>query len=405
MRRPHPIASLVLPALLLVACGGEGSGDATVTVDTLPGGIPRTMSSAPTAPGSLALVPLRDIQPEPDSPAEILNPQSVAIADDGSVLVAEQGQGQIKVFGPDGSYQRTIGRRGSGPNEYQVAFVAVKGDTLLVQDPQGSRFSRVLWRSGEFVDQLVSACCYWTNINVDADGHAWIYGISQAPDSTFPHSQNFLRIPVSAGPVDTLWAYERKDIPRPPYWEIRQGGRLQMMMAIPFQPRVHFVPDPAGRLLTGWSGEYSIRESRDGRDTVALFGRAWTPEPVAADEKQDLVNEMIRRQLEGNRTGPDEATYRNAYDPSLIPNTRPAYSTIHVDRSGRRWVELALADTSQIAFDVFGRNGRWLDTVRLPRAQWPQTSYRTAWGRNAVAVAMEDEDGLPLVRVFAIEER
>lgn len=405
MPRPHPFVALALCALPLLACGGEGGSSATFTVDTLPGGIPRTMSSAPAAPGSLALVPVRDIQPEPDSPEEILNPQSVAIADDGSVLVSEQGQGQIKVFGPDGSYQRTIGRRGSGPNEYQVAFIALRGDTLLVQDPQGSRFSRVLWRSGEFLNQLVSVCCYWTNINVDGDGHAWIYSIAQAPDTTFPHSQGFLRIPATSGPVDSLWAYERKDIPEPPYWDIRQGDQLQMRMAIPHQPRVHFVPDPTGRLLTGWSGEYSIRESTDGRDTVAIFGRAWTPEPVAASEKQELVDEMIRRQLEGNRSGPDEATYRNAYDPSLIPNTRPAYGTIFVDRSGRRWLQLSSADTTQVQFDVFARDGRWLDTVRLPRSQWPATSFRTSWGRGEVAVAMEDEDGLPLVRVFAIRER
>lgn len=404
LRTPLRALPALFALLLSVSCGGETPAVTLVKVDTLPGGIVRTISSAPTAPGTLALVPMLEIQPEADTPAEILNPQSVAIADDGSVLVSESGQGQIKVFGPDGTFARTIGRRGSGPNEYQAAFIAVHGDTLLVQDPQSSRFSRVLWRTGEFLSQMVSVCCYWTPLGVDASGHAWVNSIARAPDTTFTHSRGFLRIPATPGPVDTLWAYERKGLPEPPYWEIRQGDRMQMSMAIPFQPRAVFAPDAAGRLLTGWSGEYSIRESTNGQDTVALFGRAWTPEPVAAAEKQRLVDVYIERQLRAR--GPvDEATYRKAMDPGMIPDQRPAYLLLHVDRDGRRWVELESADTTRKSFDVFTRDGRWIDAVHVPRSLWPAESYRTAWGLDRVVVSQEDEDGRPLLRVFRIEER
>lgn len=394
----------VIASAMLAGCAGEGGRGPAVRIDTLPGGIPRTISQRPTTPGTLALEPLVEIQPPTDDPAEILNPQSIALADDGSVLLSESGLGQIKVFGPDGNFQHSFGRRGSGPNEYQAAFIAVRGDTLLVQDPQGSRFSRVRWRTGELIDQVVSVCCYWTSIHVDAAGYAWVHSIGRAPDTTFTHAQGFLRIPVTAGPIDTLWAYERRGLPKPPFWEIRQGDRMQMSMAVPFQPRALFTADPAGRLLTGWTGEYSIRETRDGRDTVALFGRAWTPDPVLPAEKQRLVDARIARQLEGR--GPiDEATYRRAMDPALIPDQRPAYVLLHVDRSGRRWIELEVPDSSVKRFDVFSREGRWLDVVDVPRALWPAEGYRTAWGRDRVAVAAEDADGRPLIRVFAIRTR
>lgn len=406
MRPRTPLRTLpVLLALALtISCGGEAPAVTTVQVDTLPGGIVRTSSSGPSEPGSLALVAMLDIQPEADSPAELLNPQSLAVADDGSVLVSESGQGQIKVFGPDGMLARSIGRRGSGPNEYEVAYLAVHGDTLLVQDPNNARFSRVLWRTGEFLGQVVSVCCYWTKIDVDAAGYAWVHSIAPAPDTTFRDAQGFVRIPASAGPVDTLWAYERKGLPERPFWEIRAGDRAQMSMAIPFQPRAMFVPDPAGRLLTGWTGEYSIRETTDGRDTVALFGRTWTPEPVAASEKQRLVDARVAAQLRGR--GPvDEATYRKARDPALIPDQRPAYSGLHVDRSGRRWVELDAADSTRMSFDVFSRDGRWLDTVHVPRELWSAEGFRSAWGRDRVVVSQEDADGRPLLRVFRIEKR
>jgi hypothetical protein len=179
---------------------------------------------------------------------------------------------------------------------------------------------------------------------------------------------------------------------------------MQMSMAIPFQPRAHFTPDPTGRLLTGYSGEYSIRETHDGRDTVAIFGRTWTAEPVSADEKQQLVDARIARQTES--PGPvDEATYRRAMDPGMIPNQRPAYSLLHVDRSGRRWVELDNADSLRKRFDVFSREGVWLDSVHVARAAWPAESYAVAWGRDRLAIPDEDADGRPLIRVFAIRRR
>lgn len=393
--------SLLPAALTLAACAESSDRAAAVVVDTLPGGIPRTMSSAPTAPGTIRLVELAPIQPEAESAEELLQPTSVAVADDGSVIVADRGSGQIKVFDADGRFVRAFGRKGSGPNEYQVAFLAVRGDTLLVQDPQVSRLTRVLWRSGSLIDQVNSPCCYWMPINVDADGYAWLPSGGRPDDSTFTHFQGFVRVPTTAGPTDTVWAYERPGLPEQRYWEIRAGDRMMMSMTIPFQPRAVFTTDPTGHLLTGYTAEYSIRESRDGRDTVAVFGRTWRPEAVAEGEKQQLVDARIARQTAS--PGPvDEATYRRAMDPGLIPDQRPAYSLIHVDRSGRRWVELDNADSLRKRFDVFSREGVWLDSVYVARADWPEESYAVAWGRDRLAIPDEDADGRPLIRVFAI---
>ncbi|MBX3173212.1 MAG: hypothetical protein KF709_02305 [Gemmatimonadaceae bacterium] len=405
---PRASTNFVTVLLLMVAaaCGGRDATVAAVTVDTLANGAVRTMSSAPTAPGSVTLEHLLDIQPPVDDSTELMNPRGLAVADDGSVLVSESGAGHIKVFGPTGGFQRSIGRRGQGPNEYEVAFIAVRGDTLLVQDPEVARLSRVLWRSGSYLNSVRTGCCYWSSFGVDAEGRAWVRSISQAPDTTFRHRQGFFRVGVTRDVIDTVFAYERKDLPEQPYWEIRSGSDLQMMMVIPLQPRAYYEVDPTGTLLTGWSGEYSLRETTDGRDTVAIFGRSYTPVPVASNEKQRIVEDRIARQLaNGRQGGPDEATYRKAFDASLIPDQQPAYTNVAVDKMGRRWLQVPTADTSVVQFDVFSRDGRWQDTVRLSRRDWPNEGVWAAWGRDRVAVRLEDEDGRPLIRVFAIRQR
>lgn len=389
------------------ACGGDPSPTAAVTVDTLANGAVRTVSHAPTAPGSVTLERLLDIQPPEDDSTELINPRGLAVADDGSLLVSESGAGHIKVFGPDGSFRRIIGRRGQGPNEYQVPYLALRGDTLLVQDPDLARLSRVLWRTGEYLGSVHTGCCYWSPFDVDRSGRAWVYNVLQAPDTTFRQRQGFFRVGAAGDQVDTVFAYERRDLPEPPFWLLKMGP-AEMMMAVPLQPRVYFEVDPSGALLTGWSGEYSIRETSDGRDTLSLFGRDWTPIPVTAAEKQRLVDARIAAQLSdgsGGRRGPDEATYRKAFDPSLIPDRQPAFTDLSVDRSGRRWLQVPTRDSSRVQFDVFSRDGRWMDSVTVAAGDWAGEDVWAAWGLDRVAVRLVDADGRPLVRVFAIRQR
>jgi len=376
-----------------------------VAVDTLANGAVRTISSAPTAPGSIALERLFDLQPPVDDSAELMDPRSVALADDGSVLVSESGAGHIKVFGPTGEFQRAIGRRGQGPNEYEVAFITVRGDTLLVQDPQVARLSRVLWRTGEFLNSLRTGCCYWAAINADDSGRVWVRTTGTAPDTTFRYRQGFFRVSVSGASLDTFFVYLPRDLPELPYWTLR-GDRFEMSMSVPLQPQPYYTVEPSGHVLTGWSAEYRIRETRDGRDTVSIFGRESSPLSVPAAEKQRLVDERIAQQLENpGPGGPDAAAYRKAFDVTLIPDQRPAYLDLAVDRLGRRWLQVPTDDSTRVRFDVFSHDGRWVDTVGVAAADWPREGIWASWGRDRVAVRLEDEDGRPLIRVFAIRQR
>jgi hypothetical protein len=54
-------------------------------------------------------------------------------------------------------------------------------------------------------------------------------------------------------------------------------------------------------------------------------------------------------------------------------------------------------------FDLFDREGRWLDQLSVPRTDWPREVWEpVSFARDRVAVILEGDDGLPLVRVFRI---
>jgi hypothetical protein len=62
----------------------------------------------------------------------------------GRMVVLDFHAQHIKVFSPDGEYQRTVGGPGSGPGELRgaVSVLMGPGDTLLVQDNRAIRFNR-----------------------------------------------------------------------------------------------------------------------------------------------------------------------------------------------------------------------------------------------------------------------
>lgn len=55
---------------------------------------------------------------------------------DGSVAVANAGTREVRIYGPDGAYERTIGREGEGPGEFQGPWAVheIRGDSILVID-------------------------------------------------------------------------------------------------------------------------------------------------------------------------------------------------------------------------------------------------------------------------------
>jgi hypothetical protein len=401
LTRRAPLALLIAAS---VACGGgDSTASNAVRVDTLPGGIPRTTTAAPIEAGRWALVAERDVAPAEDSDGELLQPSDIALADDGSLVVFEDSPAHIKVFDPSGALARTIGREGAGPGEYRAGYITLVGDTLVVQDPSNSRATFVAWRTGERLGEKRTACCYYSGIGADSEQRVWVRSISAAPDTTLPHSQSFFRFGLTGERVDTVYAYERAGLPESKPWLVREGNMVRMAMSVPMQPQAHWVVDRAGALLTAWSGEYSIRSTRDGRDTVAVFGRPWTAEPVTDGEKGELVEGTIRRLRLSNPNGPGESTLRASFDPALIPSTRPAFESIDVDGEGRRWVRLNSADTTRVRYDLFDVAGRWLDSVGVPAEDWTRQAWTPAsWSRTHVAVLLEGEDGRPLIRIFAI---
>jgi hypothetical protein len=396
---PTPRPTLLLAAL--AACGTADARESLVTIDTLPGGIPRVTTAAPIDSGMWSLVHERDVRPAEGEPGELMEPNDLALADDGTLYVVEGQPTSINVYGPDGRFLKELAREGSGPGEVQSAWIAVRGDTLAIQDPSQSRGTTINGRDGTLLSTRPTACCYWYPLGMDGQGRA-VARMMLPPDSTTGPRQGYIRFGMTGESTDTAIVPERAEPSGLKQWMVTRGTQGMFMRQVPLRPRGVHAVDPTGGFVTGWSGEYALVTSSNGSDTSMVFRRPFTPEPVTAALKQAIVDNVIA-QFDDQEMGVDEAELRKAFDPAAIPDQRPAFEGIWVDREGRRWVRLSSADTSSARFDLFDRDGRWLDQVTIPANDWPREAWQpTSFSRDRVAVILEGEDGLPLIRIFRI---
>ena len=136
--RRHPLAVGLGAALVLAwGCDGAPSGDE---------------GDAP-APWALDPAPLVSLGVVDGAPEEVFSRiADVALLSDGGVAVADGSTATLRVFGPGGAFQGTMGGRGEGPGEFTRPgrVVALGADTLLVYDSQAYRLT-TFTRTGQLV--------------------------------------------------------------------------------------------------------------------------------------------------------------------------------------------------------------------------------------------------------------
>ncbi|MGE0555214.1 MAG: hypothetical protein AB7R55_17425 [Gemmatimonadales bacterium] len=402
MRRS--IAGLVLAA---TACGvAEGASDRFV-IDSTGSGIPRVTSQAPNgwrdSSSAWRLVPSQVYVGDEGTEGALVDPQSLAVDDGGRVYVADQKPATIKVFGPDGRFVRSNGREGKGPGEFAVAFLGLWKDRLVVHDPRSSRTS-VFDTAGAFLTSWNSACCYWTDIQVDSAGLVYI------PSPNFDRSRDdgprtrnpWVRYDFEGKVVDTLWVPFRESDRN---WTLSGGSggnRMMMQLSVPYTPQFNVALHPSGGFVVGWGDGYEIARSPSGLDTTLLIRREWSAPPIPEERRLAAIEQQVAGINRGGAGQFDEATLRSVFKLADVPSEAPAFETLSVDRDGNVWARQLLAsDSTRTTWDVFDPRGVWIGPVSVAA---PIGKYGAVWyGSGAIYASGEDDLGRPVITRYQLD--
>jgi hypothetical protein len=306
----------------------------------------------------------------------------------GRIYILEGQAQEIRVFNPDGTYLRTIGRKGGGPGEFQSAGAIRWGPqgNLWVIDPRNARYS-IFDTTGTYLTMMRRASGMhmvpWLGA-IDANGH--LTDVSLDPGADFAPPIPIVLVtyrfegqdPI---PLDTIRLPEYKG----EFFEHRSEGGFTTA-TIPFTPHLLWRYDTAGFLRSGTTDRYRIVRHDPAGDTAQIIDLPFRPLPVSAEERDEAIEGLEWFTNQGGKP-----------DLSRIPRTKPAFQHFFTDSDGYLWVMPTTTNAEKgRRFDLFDPEGRYLGPVT---ADFASTSYSPLVIGDRFYTVAQDELEIPyLVR-------
>lgn len=342
----------------------------------------------------------------------------------GRIFVSNRGTRSVRVYDRSGQWVRDIGRRGSGPGEFQeISPPAIWRDSLGLYDPAQMRFT-LFDTAGQYLAS-------WSMVLPDrrvvyplkggpAGWTVWINRLSTSQQPLPPGSSS--RDTVWLGHVDlpALGRAMRSGGDGSPailglvYWpgELRKwtvGERGPTSFGPLFGPDQRWALDDAGRIYLSAGYPYQIDVyNAEGRFTRRVT-RAFHARPVTDSD----VSEYLSRLESSGPRRTSESRLRSVRTNADLNRAEyfPATRSLIASREGAIWaerpdVDFDLGNYESIPgfrpgaryWDTFDAQGRYQFTVRMP------DRFTVRWiGEHSMAGVQRDEDGVEYVVLYRVE--
>lgn len=390
------LRAATLGATLLAACapGGE-AGRGLVVRDSA--GV-RIVESPEEARAPALRV---QVEPEPalelggGAGEELHHVTDAARLEGGTVVVANAGTHQLRVFSGAGRPLRALGRRGRGPGEFEglEGVHALPGGRIAAWDGALSRLS-VFDSAGALLrvwSPREGLGFYPQALGTLADGRLVLAG---GFDGRIPAGAEVWRDTTTVrvvSPQDDAWTSLGR-FPRAEYVVARPGGMI-MVHPRPFARETR-VAAAADRIYLSTAETPEVRVY-DGEGRLrGLFRFAASPVPVTGEDVRAYRDLLL------SVGAPAELreAQRRILDALPFPETMPPVRSLEVDPEGHLWIEEPRRGdgAARSRWRVMDADGRTLATVELPAIRVTQI------GMDFVLGVARDEDGVERVRLYRL---
>jgi hypothetical protein len=326
----------------------------------------------------------------------------IAVDSKGGIFVLDDHAQHIQVYSPDGVFQHTVGARGEGPGELQLAWSPLvgPGDTLLVPDgrlqrfnryaPDGSSIGSFRW---EFQPGRTIAFKTTTSgVIAEQIGPLWtpLESTAEVDDLT----DVIVLRELDGGLTDTLLTFPSGELMGP------SGVRV-------FASEAKWALADDQRLAFGASDEYRIHLYAGGH-LERIITKPFERKSVDDREREAILGEMERRWAEASISEDVKARLRSRWN---FADYYPAFQNLEFGPRGTIWVqrvkfasELSEADFRHFQnarspeWEVFDSEGRFLGVVTMPQRFRP-SEFR---GEKIYGVLHGDFDESYVVRLRVI---
>jgi len=280
------------------------------------------------------------------------------------LAVLDEGAGQIRFFGLDGTPSSVFGRSGQGPGEFQdLAFIGFSADSLWVFDGRQQRITVLDPGSGEFrVARAAVDNAALGPAGLLPDGSVLLAAdlafssaiIDELPVGLRRFEAAYVRVGSDGSLEDTVLVTQGSE-------RILMHGPQTVQMLRPLLARSVSHAVRNAEILQGSQDTYQIGAYSADGVLRTLIRRSDVD--VRLDEAlyDAAVEERVLAAPEPARPG-----LRALYEEQPKPESRPAYSRFLVDSEGFLWAQDFSYDGEASSWAVFDSEGVWLGAVEFP---------------------------------------
>jgi len=330
------------------------------------------------------------------------NPRGIAVDAAGRVYVADSDANHLKVFGPDGKFLRTIGRKGQGPGEFLgPEFVEVGGGRIYIWESMSRRIS-ILDAEGKFIASIpFYPGVFGILIRMRAlpDGRLVAYyerGFAPGSQIGVPDTQDRVveLLSAEAKPLRTL--YEKKV--RASRLALNKETNSYVRVPFPYHPGVAMEVTPAGIIAVGGNDNYGFELLGPDKGRLASVVRSFAALKLSEKDKQAHFGRFRMTVFKDNIK-----TILPKPPPVIVkftefPDTLPPYRDFVADGEGNLWVHIYVESRAANVFDVFSQKGEFLGRITVDGAPIDESFASSASVRFAGRSLWEierDKEGYP----------
>ena len=343
---------------------------------------------------------------EGDDPYILHEANDAVMLAGGSVVVANTGTDEIRLYDAGGVHQTTWGGTGGGPAEFQalVGIALWPGDSILAWEPRRSSSGRAdLW--GGSVFDLGGNLGRSFRIESD-DGHGLEPRVILA-------SGDILGRRTTGGAEDGYWRMEAAyslvageggaeisfgTHPGLEGFRGVYGGVMLQVARMAFSRGLHEA-EWGGTLVIATDDRYELRAYRVSDGALARIVRR--EHSSRAPTRAEVVDAMLNAFIEAEQPEEVIEMFRPAYDEAPIVENFPAFRAVLADALGHLWVkEYTPPDVERPAplWTVFDPEGRVLGFVETP-AEFEVFEV----GADYLLGRATDEIGIERIQVWELE--
>lgn len=309
--------------------------------------------------------PTVDIGGAPGPDYELFGVSSAVRLSTGTVVVANGGTHELRFYGADGTFVRTVGRQGSGPGEFQnLAWMRrLMEDSLVTYDSRQLRFS-VFDSSGahqrDFRLQTTEAVPFATILGLYANATFLAEGFVNMggglPSGLQRYEVPLYHFGTEGDLLKDLGMFSGSE----QYFQTRGNGFGSYDAIF---PRYTYRLAVGDHLYVAANDTYELRRFTPDGVLTGLVRRTHTPVPVTREH----VNLERDRRLAEAASNEARSRLVEALDAMPIPETFPAYHLVRADDDRNVWVkEYPVPGITEATWSVYDPDGFLVAHVAVP---------------------------------------